>query len=79
MRFSNERIGEFINRWHEAFGEHLSQDDAQLVAGRVMHLYRQLFRPLPAHDIGDVSRATHPDDPPQPANVSRDGVASSRP
>ena len=48
---SEESLDDFIARWKRAFGEDLMRGEARLIAGRVLHLYRELlFRPLPGRE-----------------------------
>lgn len=64
MPIPDERLDDFIARWERAFGERLARGEAEVIAGRVLALYRQLLRPLPAvpdmRDVGDVPEASTP-------------------
>jgi hypothetical protein len=44
MLISDGRLDDFVRCWEQAFGQKLSRDAAQLIAGRLAHMYRQMSR-----------------------------------
>ena len=62
MQLSDENIEDFSARWKRAFGQDLMRDEARVIAGRVLRLYRELLlRPLPGRqDVEDVAEASTP-------------------
>lgn len=51
MSFDEKIITEFISAYEEAHGEKLSPEEATVMFGRLVRLYKVLLRPLPpSHD-----------------------------
>lgn len=47
MKVSDESVREFIKIWKNEFGETLEYDAALLKLQQLIHLYRELARPIP--------------------------------
>lgn len=52
MKFSDETIKKFIAAYEQAHGEKISYEEAVVVFGRLVRLYRVLLRPLPKDEEG---------------------------
>ncbi len=50
MQFSDETILKFIAAYERAHGETLTRDEAEVMFGRLVRLYRVLLRPLPKEE-----------------------------
>jgi hypothetical protein len=64
MRVSDEQLDEFIRGYEATFKEPLSRDEARIMTGRLLELYRLFLR-------GRRDMPAAPESPDAPARLSR--------